>query len=141
MLEFLTGSMLGRILLLGATGTLIGALQGCDAYAKVQGKAGEVLATYRAGTLTAEVKANPPAVMAASEQTLRDRGYAIESSASTEEQGGIVARPPNYNLGKTMKIDVSPGKDEATKIVIWTNPWDEALARTTLDGILNRLGL
>jgi len=114
---------------------------GCQTYAKVEGKAGEIIANYKAGTLTATLNATPAAVLAASEQTLRDRGYSIEQNATTEEQGGIFARPPAYNLGRTIRIDVSPTTSDGSNLSITTNPWDESLARITLDGILQRMGM
>lgn len=129
---------------LGAMGLIIGAagvLGGCEAAAKVQGKAGEVLANYKAGTLVATLNATPASVLAASEQTLRDRGYSIEQNATTQEQGGLFARPPAYNLGRTIRIDVSPTATDGSDLSITTNPWDESLARITLDGILERLGM
>ncbi|MGH7241797.1 MAG: DUF3568 family protein [Phycisphaerales bacterium] len=114
---------------------------GCETAAKVQGKAGEIIANYKAGTLNATLNATPASVLAASEQTLRDRGYSIDQNATTEEQGGLFARPPAYNLGRTIRIDVSPTTSDGSNLAITTNPWDESLARITLDGILQRLGM
>ncbi|MBX3389139.1 MAG: hypothetical protein KF691_06750 [Phycisphaeraceae bacterium] len=124
--------------LLLAVGTLIG---GCETASKVQGEAEKVIANYKAGTLTATLSATPSQVLAASEQTLRDRGYSIDQNATTKDQGGIFARPPMYNLGRTIRIDVSPTAENSAEIFITTNPWDESLARITLDGILERLGM
>jgi hypothetical protein len=129
-----------RVLGLTAPLALI-ALAGCEATPKQQGSQSQLTATYKMGALSAVVPAKVPAVMAAAEQTLRDRGYAIESSASTTEQGGIIARPPAYNLGKTMKIDVASTAADETTITLSTNPWDETLLRITLDRILARLGM
>lgn len=117
------------------------ALNGCEATPKQQGSQSQLTATYKMGALSAVIPAKVPAVMAAAEQTLRDRGYAIESSASTTEQGGIIARPPAYNLGKTMKIDVASTAADETTITLSTYPWDETLLRITLDRILARLGM
>ena len=117
------------------------ALAGCESTPKQQGSQSQLTATYKMGALSAVVPAKVPAVMAAAEQTLRDRGYAIESSASTTEQGGIIARPPAYNLGKTMKIDVASTATDETTITLSPNPWDETLLRITLDRILARLGM
>lgn len=114
---------------------------GCETASKVQGKAGEVIANYKAGTLHANLNAAPATVLAASEQTLRDRGYSIDQKATTEEQGGLFARPPAYNLGRTIRIDVSPTVGDGSNLSITTNPWDESLARITLDGILQRMGM
>lgn len=117
------------------------ALAGCEATPKQQGSQSQLTATYKMGTLSAVIPAKVPAVMAAAEQTLRDRGYAIESSGSTTEQGGIVARPPAYNLGKTLKIDLASTSTDETTITLSTNPWDETLLRITMDRILARLGM
>lgn len=114
---------------------------GCETASKVQGEAAKVIANYRAGTLSATLRATPSQVLAASEQTLRDRGYSIDQNATTKDQGGIFARPPSYNLGRTIRIDVSPTAVDSAEILITTNPWDESLARITLDGILERLGM
>lgn len=124
---------LGLVLILG--------FGGCEAASKVQGEAAKVIANYKAGTLTATLRATPAQVLAASEQTLRDRGYSIDQNATTKDQGGIFARPPSYNLGRTIRIDVSPTTEDSANIAITTNPWDESLARITLDGILERLGM
>lgn len=131
---------LTRIVTLVAPLALI-ALAGCEATPKQQGSQSQLTATYRMGALSAVIPAKVPAVMAAAEQTLRDRGYAIVSSASTTEQGGIVARPPSYNLGKTLKIDVASTATDETSITLSAQPWDETLLRITLDRILARLGM
>ena len=131
---------LSRLVLCAAPFVVV-ALSGCEATPKQQGSQSQLTATYKMGALSAVVPAKVPAVMAAAEQTLRDRGYAIESSASTTEQGGIIARPPAYNLGKTMKIDVASTANDETTISLSTNPWDETLLRITLDRILARLGM
>ncbi|MBY0113174.1 MAG: DUF3568 family protein [Phycisphaerales bacterium] len=117
------------------------ALSACEATPKQQGSQSQLTATYKMGALSAVIPAKVPVVMAAAEQTLRDRGYAIESSASTTEQGGIVARPPAYNLGKTIKIDVASTATDQTSITLSAQPWDETLLRITLDRILARLGM
>lgn len=129
-----------RVLALIAPLALL-ALTACEATPKQQGSQSQLTATYKMGALSAVIPAKVPAVMAAAEQTLRDRGYAIESSASTTEQGGIIARPPAYNLGKTMKIDVASTAADETTITLSTYPWDESLLRITLDRILARLGM
>lgn len=125
----------------GLLAGLVGLSSGCETVSKAQGKAGEIIANYKAGTLIATLHATPASVLAASEQTLRDRGYSIEQNASTEEQGGLFARPPAYNLGRTIRIDVSPTASDGSNLSITTNPWDESLARITLDGILERMGM
>ncbi|MBN8598287.1 MAG: hypothetical protein J0L78_11500 [Planctomycetes bacterium] len=140
----LSGNGLFRALRFAVAGLGIGAAAlglGCETYSKVQGKAGEIIANYKAGTLHATLNATPGAVLAASEQTLRDRGYSIEQNATTEEQGGLFARPPAYNLGRTIRIVVSPTTSDGSNLAITTNPWDESLARITLDGILERMGM
>lgn len=131
---------IARVLVLSAPLALL-ALAGCESTPKQQGSQSQLTATYKMGALSAVIPAKVPAVMAAAEQTLRDRGYAIESSASTTEQGGIVARPPAYNLGKTMKIDVASTTSDETSITLSAQPWDETLLRITLDRILARLGM
>ncbi|MBS0187180.1 MAG: DUF3568 family protein [Planctomycetes bacterium] len=126
---------------LGALALGITLLGGCQVATQLQGKAAEVAANYKAGTLTATINAEPSQVLAAAEQTLRDRGYSIDEKGATEQQGGLFARPPAFNLGRTIRVNVVTTVDNATNIAITTNPWDESLARITLDGILQRLGL
>lgn len=113
----------------------------CETTERIETNIGYLLATYKAGKLSATIAKPPAAVMAAAEQTLRDRGYSIEQVATTQEQGGILARPPMYNLGKTLEVDVAPGPDGGSALTIWSNPWDETLTKITLQGILERLGI
>lgn len=124
-----------------ASALTLALLAGCEATPRQQGSQSQLTATYKMGALSAVVPAKVPAVMAAAEQTLRDRGYSIESSASTTEQGGLVARPPAYNLGKTVKIDIASTATDETRITLSAQPWDETLLRITLDRILARLGM
>lgn len=131
---------LGLFALFGAAGLALFS-QGCETTTKVQGDVTQAIANYESGTLKATLNAAPSSVLAAAEQTLRDRGYSIDSNASTKEQGAIVARPPNYNLLKTLKVFVAPSGDNASIVSVTTNPWDEGLARITLDGIMKRLGM
>ncbi|MBS0191326.1 MAG: DUF3568 family protein [Phycisphaerales bacterium] len=129
------------ILALATLGLSLASLAGCQVTTKVEGATQQAVANYESGTLTATLNAPPAAVLAAAEQTLRDRGYSIESNSSTKEQGAIVARPPNYNLLKTTKIAVGPTGEGQSAVAITTNPWDENLARITLDGMMKRLGM
>lgn len=131
---------LGLLAVVGATGLAL-LSQGCETTTKVQGDVTQAIANYESGTLKATLNAPPSAVLAAAEQTLRDRGYSIDNNDSTKEQGAVVARPPNYNLLKTLRVFVAPTGDNASSISITTNPWDEGLARITLNGIMKRLGM
>ena len=116
-------------------------LSGCETYSQVQGKAGAAIAHYKAGTLHATLNPPPAPVLAAAEQTLPHPRSPIDPNSTTEEKGGLFARPPAYNLGRTIRIDVGPTASDGSTLAITTNPWDESLARITLDGILQRMGM
>ena len=72
---------------------------------------------------------------------MRARGYSVESVASTEESGKLVVRPPR--TGDYPKMVIESHVDlHATRITLTVWPLgDEELARSVLDGTLQRLGL
>jgi hypothetical protein len=82
-----------------------------------------------------------PAVMAAAEQTLRNRGYTIVSSAATEEKGEIIAHPPSSDRFPRVVIESSRGVS-STIVDVSVEPFgDQDLCRSVLDGMLQKLGL
>lgn len=120
----------------------LGLLTGCYSSAKNHGKS-SVTASYRLPTLSVTLpeSARVPAIITAAEQTVRARGYSVESSAATEETGKLVVRPPR--TGDYPKIVIESRVEHHATIVTLT-VWplgDEELARSVLDGTLQRLGL
>lgn len=108
----------------------------------MQGQSG-IEATYYRGVLNAVLpeSARAPAVIAATEQVARARGYSIVSSASTDELSTIVIRPPQTSSIPTVRITARRVM-QGTQVQVENNPWgDEDLSRSLLDAILQRLGL
>ena len=102
-----------------------------------------VMATYSVGELTATLpeQARVQAVMAAADQTFAARAYSVASREATEEMGTIVARPPRSS-GFPRVIVTAQRAASGTRVTVEHSPWgDEASCRSTLDGILERLGL
>mgnify|MGYP000154714598 CR=1 FL=1 len=115
---------------------------GCAPNEAYQGDS-SVLASYKGGNLSAVIGAEHrvPAVLAAAEQALRDRGYTIVSNLSTEDAGTLIARPPRYNTFPRLMVraGVVPG---GTRIELEYQPLgNEEVCRATLDATLKRLGL
>lgn len=117
-----------------------GVLVGCHTQTIQQGS---VMASYSGITLTADLPdpSRVPMVMAAAEETLRGRGYAIKRSDTTEEAGSLVAVPPRANDFPRMLVEVKR-KATGTRITMSYRPLgDEEVCRSALDGILVKLGL
>lgn len=136
-------SRFARPVLFAATLLLAACLTGCKAQHTSVGRDGEVLATYKGTTLSANLpaEARVPAVMAAAEQVLRGRGYAIDQRRATEETGKLIARPPRSSDFPRLVIEASAQGDR-TFIELSFEPFgDQNLCRGVLDGILQRLGM
>lgn len=114
----------------------------CSTHSRQQGQT-RITAAYRMPTLTATLpeSARVPAVIAAAEETVRVRWYSVSSNAATEEAGRLVVRPPRTNDLPMLVIE-SRAEAHATRVTltVWPNG-DEELARSVLDGALQRLGL
>lgn len=118
-------------------------LPACKATVREQGTASRIPASYRSTSLSADVPAacRVPAVIAAAESTLRDSGYAVNDSRSTEESGFVSARPPNPGWMESTVVTARVSS-AGTHITIEIGPWgDEVISRAILDGMLSRLGL
>jgi hypothetical protein len=136
--------MKSTLVLVGVVGlaTVVGAVGGCSPQAKTQGKQ-DTVATYHGMTLRANLptESRVPAVMAAAEQTLRNRGYTIVSSTATEEKGEIIAHPPSSDHFPRLVIESSRGVS-STIVDVCAEPFgDQDLCRSVLDGMLQKLGL
>ncbi len=102
-----------------------------------------VMATYSAGELetTLPDAARVQAVIAAADQTFAARAYSIRSREATDEFGKIVALPPRSS-GYPRVTVTAQRVASGTRVVVEHSPWgDEASCRSTLDGILERLGM
>lgn len=102
-----------------------------------------VMATYSAGELvtTLPEAARVQAVMAAADQTFAARAYSIKSREATDEFGKIIALPPRSS-GYPRVIVTAQRVATGTRVVVEHSPWgDESSCRSTLDGILERLGM
>jgi hypothetical protein len=129
----------GRRVALVLLGAVV--LAGCKSKPQWQGR-GDVLAIYTATTLTAEFpdEIPVPAVTAAAETALRNRGYAVASSESTRDRGRLEAKMPNPWVLERV-IVMSRLSDLGTRVQIRIDPLgDEARARAILDDMLVRLG-
>lgn len=102
-----------------------------------------IYATQSLGDLEAVIPEQMPvrAVIAAAEATLRDRGYTIWATRTTDERGRIEARPPSRDMGRKWVVEAWAATREQTAISISGGPWDDdQAARVLMDAILQRLG-
>lgn len=102
-----------------------------------------ITAAYAARTLSAVLPPEiaVPAATAAMEQTFRARGYSIEKSTATGETGLIIARPPRTTTFPEVEVIVTSVVG-GTRVAISNKPFgDEALTRSLMDSMLQRLGL
>lgn len=102
-----------------------------------------IRATYAGSTLSAVLpdSARVPAVMAAALATAKARGYTIIKESTTEETGLLVVRPPRASDWPQVTIEgdrVPLGSRVRITVSVFG---DEALSRSLLDGILERLGM
>jgi hypothetical protein len=137
----------GFALAIGA-GIALASLSGCKTTTGAQGQSGVVgthaFSTVRC-TLPEEVK--PAAVNAAAVQALRSRGYTVMSSTMTTDKCRIEAVPAGIDPFEQITVEArvvgggAAGGAPATELSVKRDPWaDEALVRTILDAILQRLG-
>ncbi len=134
-------SPLAFALALGALGV---ALVGCKAQHSFQGPRHDVLASYRFRTLTCTVEreVRVPAVIAAAEQTLRERGYSVTNSRSSEDAGEVEAEPFDPKVLESVIVKARVSKGASTLIDVRVEPLgDQVRSRAILDGILSNLGL
>ncbi|MDX2130460.1 MAG: hypothetical protein SFY69_00215 [Planctomycetota bacterium] len=125
-----------------AVSIVAGALGGCSPAVKSHGQSG-LEATYSARTLSAVLPASAriPAVVAAAEDTVRARGYAVVRADATEELGTLVARPPRTSDYPVLELtaDLVPN---GTRVRLVVKPFgDQEMSRSILDGTLQRLGM
>ena len=88
-----------------------------------------------------------PAVMAAAESALVQRGYSVVSRRGTEDSGRVEAVPPGARHsvwpGASERVLVSARvTPRGTQVKVTVEPLgDEAIARAILDDMLYRLGI
>jgi len=118
-------------------------LAACSPEVKSQGQQKDMTASYSTRTLSASLPdtARVPAIIAAADQTLRARGYAVQKSSATEEAGEIIANAPRYNNYPRVRLRATRMTD-ATQVEVTVEPFgDQELSRSVLDGVLQKLGL
>ncbi len=123
-------------------------LGGCQSEPNRQ-RHGTVWATYSGPTLSAElgVDVRVPAVLAAAESALVQRGYSVVSRRGTEDSGRIEALPPGVGRagkpGVWEKVWIAARvTSRGTQVKVTAEPWgDEAISRAILDDLLYRLGI
>jgi hypothetical protein len=136
----LTRSTSARLALAAALGAI--ALAGCAPNYREQGSSG-TLATYSGTTLSTNVPhdVRVPAVIAAADQVVRARGYAVDKTEATEEKGTLVCRAPRYNNYPRVII-TAERQDTATHVKLRVEPFgNEEQCRSILNGMLEKLGL
>lgn len=118
-------------------------LAGCRATVGPQGRDGQVEGTYYSGTLWADLPSGlrVRGVVAAADQGLRDRGYAVKHVAATDEAGTVTAEPPRAGFLESVEVSVRRAA-EGTRIGVVVKPMgDEARSRSIMDAVLSRLGI
>lgn len=120
-------------------GMIGGMAGGCSTPTSIRG--GEHTATYTGTTLSGTIDgARVPSVIAATEQAMLARGYSIVESASTEESGQIIGRPPRYNNYPRMKVGAMR-VGEGVRVSLTYEPFgDREVSVAMYDAILRRLG-
>lgn len=102
-----------------------------------------IYAEFAFGALEATIPEPLPirSVAAAAEATLRDRGYMILSSRTTDDSARIEARPPSRDLGRRWIVLAQATPDAQTLLSVEREPWgDDGASRVMMDAILQRLG-
>src|SRR5690349_8903028 len=107
---------------LAATATFLMA-PGCQSVPSQVGRDGQYQAVYHRGTLWADLPATirVPAVVAAADMGLRDRGYAVRTVRTTDDYGRLVAEPHNPGLLESVAVDVRP-EDGALRVGVTVKP-------------------
>lgn len=112
---------------------------GCSTQTTVRD--GQYSAMYSGTTLSGTIDgARVPSVIAATEQAMLARGYSIVESASTQESGEIIGRPPRYNNYPRMKVGATR-VGEGVRVNLTYEPFgDREVSTAMYDAILRRLG-
>jgi hypothetical protein len=133
----------GGVMLVAGSLACLG-LAACKSEHAYQGPRHDILASYNFRTLTCSVERDVrvPAVIAAAEVTLRQRGYSINSSRTTEESGEVEAEPFDANILESVIVKARQDRGLSTKIDVRIEPLgDQVKSRSILDAILSNLGL
>ncbi len=137
-----------EVALLLLAGLCVVVLPGCKTTTGAQGQSG-VVGTHSFGTVrcTLPEEVKPAAINAASVQALRARGYTVMSSSMTTDKCRIEAVPAGIDPFEQITVEArvvgggAAGGAPATELSVKRDPWsDEALVRTIMDAILQRLG-
>lgn len=118
---------------------LLCVLGACNSPTPIRG--GEYTANYSGATLSGTIQgARVPSVIAATEQAMLARGYSIVETASTEESGQIIGRPPRYNNYPRMKVGAAQVGDGVRVNLTYEPFGDREVCAAMYDAILRRLG-
>ena len=102
-----------------------------------------VEARYANRTLTARLPDTQrvPAVMAALDEVLRDRGYTVVESSTTEDFGKVVARAPRYRVYPRVVIEARQTAD-ACVVSMRNDPFgDQDQVEQMMRALIERLGI
>ena len=123
------------------------AFAGCRATPVPSGGAGRdgqrTSASFRLRTLRADLppSVRVPAIAAAAEDALRDRGYAVTSSRVTADSASISAEAPDAGLFESIEVSARQSA-RGTRVTVVCEPLgNRTLSSAVLDAILARLGL
>lgn len=114
---------------------------GCRSSYSEVGKS-QVWAEYSYGTLSADLPAGVrvPAVVAAAESSLKQRGYSVASRRATAEEGAVEGKASAGGVGDDVDVGVR-AVNAATRVRVRVGlVGDEARSRGILDDVMRRLG-
>ncbi|MBL9031786.1 MAG: hypothetical protein JNM80_08770 [Phycisphaerae bacterium] len=125
-----------------ALATLPCILFGCADQPVAHGQSDAVLARYRFRRLTADLPASirVPAVAAAADSALRDRGYSITDARVNDDRADLTAKPFDPTFLESMSVSVRQAATGTRLDIIATPLGDRARSHALLDAILDRLG-
>lgn len=116
---------------------------GCAKPVPTSHGASGINATYAGRVLRADLPSGTrvPSVAAAAENAMRDRGYTIVRSETTEDNALIVGRPPRYSTGMEMVVTIATRGEGAEITLRYGTFGERSTSAAMLDAILARLGL
>lgn len=129
-------------LLLAAAGLMLWSATGCAPQVVRHGDT-RIPASFSGRTLSARLPAEirVPEVMAAFTSVLDERGYSVQSSTVTAENGHIVAHAPRFDNFPRVNIRAQQATT-ATVVTLTNEPFgDQEQCRSLLAAALAKLGL
>ncbi|MFN0132878.1 MAG: hypothetical protein ACKVW3_10200 [Phycisphaerales bacterium] len=117
-------------------------LSACASKPVQVGRGDGVLAVHRFRRLTADLPSSirVPAVAAAADSALRDRGYSVTEIAVHDDRADLSAKPFDAAILESMSVSVREVAG-GTRIAVIAQPLgDRSRSLALLDAILDRLG-